>query len=554
MDRSKPVKYGLEIRRKPQSHRPATAAKPLPPVRDAKLETLFGNDDDDDVEADIARQNLKKRSQRETEQQHEAASKAPYNSSHFIPCPLLPPPLLCVQTEQQHEAAMAEDPSVFDYDGVHLKQQAMAEEPSVFDYDGVFDHIRAAKDSVQRQARYIPNLLKTTKEREKEKELVQERLLAKERAKEEEEFAGKERFVTRAYREKLVERQRWLAEEKRKEAEEAANDHNFDFCFNPSSRPAAPFPHFPSSSPAPFPSAPTSLFATSTLHLCFAPLTTLPFPPSPLVPHYPISPIPFFPFPAFSPFPLFPPSSSFRSFPLLPPRLLQVTKRSDLTDLYRNLYRAQDAQAKSPGVRDAQADTGVKPSGRLGKEEGRAGVEEGREKQRAGSKERELPVGEPMGRGKQGAAAAVLSDGRQRMLRGDLPAVDGDGEQEGAVSAGRDREESGGEEGSGGVGRGDVAVRAAAGPGASRGDGLPLRSSQEGAGEDETRQAGGVGREGGSAGGGNGGAGVSGEHSSPGVRKPLEGGDSKSVKVSAEDKVSDARARFLARKKQKSVP
>ncbi|CAI5973808.1 unnamed protein product [Closterium sp. NIES-64] len=409
MDRSKPVKYGLEIRRKPQSHRPATAAKPLPPVRDAKLQTLFGNDDDDDVEADIARQNLKKRSQRETEQQHEAA---------------------------------------------------MAEDPSVFDYDGVYDTIHAArtsraKEAVQRQARYIPNLLKTTKEREKEKELVQERLLAKERAKEEEEFAGKERFVTRAYREKLVERQRWLAEEKRKEAEEAAND---------------------------------------------------------------------------------------------------VTKRSDLTDLYRNLYRAQDAQAKSPGVRDAQADTGVKPSGRLGKEEGRAGVEEGREKQRAGSKERELPVGEPMGRGKQGAAAAVLSDGRQRMLRGDLPAVDGDGEQEGAVSAGRDREESGGEEGSGGVGRGDVAVRAAAGPGASRGDGLPLRSSQEGAGEDETRQAGGVGREGGSAGGGNGGAGVSVEHSSPGVRKPLEGGDSKSVKVSAEDKVSDARARFLARKKQKSVP
>ncbi|GJP45333.1 hypothetical protein CLOM_g4734 [Closterium sp. NIES-68] len=183
MDRAKPikpVKYGLEIRRKPQSQRGAAAARPLPPVRgDPKLQSLFGDDDDDEgIEADIARQNIKKRSQRETEQQHEAA---------------------------------------------------MAEDPSVFDYDGVYDDIHAArtskaKEAVQRQARYIPNLLKTTKEREKEKEIVQERLLAKERAKEEEEFAGKERFVTRAYREKLAERQRWLAEEKRKEAEEAAND------------------------------------------------------------------------------------------------------------------------------------------------------------------------------------------------------------------------------------------------------------------------------------------------------------------------------------------
>ncbi|CAI5527924.1 unnamed protein product [Closterium sp. Naga37s-1] len=386
MDRSKPVKYGLEIRRKPQSHRPATAAKPLPPVRDAKLQSLFGDDDDEDgVEADIARQNLKKRSQRETEQQHEAA---------------------------------------------------MAEDPSVFDYDGVYDTIHAArtsraKEAVQRQARYIPNLLKTTKDREKEKELVQERLLAKERAKEEEEYAGKERFVTRAYREKLAERQRWLAEEKRKEAEEAAND---------------------------------------------------------------------------------------------------VTKRTDLTDLYRNLYRAQDAQAKSPGAPTAQAETGVKPSGRL------AGGEEG-EKQRSGSKERELPVGEPMGRGKQGEAPAVLSAERERVLGGASPVVGGDGEQEGAVSAGRDQEESGGEEGSGGVGRSGVAAaRAAAGPDASREDDLPLRSSQEGAGEDETRQAGGAGREGGSAGGGDGAGGVSGEDSVPGVSKPLEGGDKKSVKVSAEDK------------------
>ncbi|CAI5483421.1 unnamed protein product [Closterium sp. Yama58-4] len=309
MDRSKPVKYGLEIRRKPQIHRPATAAKPLPPVRDAKLQSLFGDDDDEDgVEADIARQNLKKRSQRETEQQHEAA---------------------------------------------------MAEDPSVFDYDGVYDTIHAArtlraKEAVQRQARYIPNLLKTTKEREKEKELVQERLLAKERAKEEEEYAGKERFVTRAYREKLAERQRWLAEEKRKEAEEAAND---------------------------------------------------------------------------------------------------VTKRSDLTDLYRNL-------------------------------------------------------------------------------------VGGDGEQEGAE--GRDRKESGEE----------VAVC----PSASREDDLPRRSSQEGAGEDETRRAGGAGREGGSAGGRDGGAGVSGEDGLPGVSESLEGGDNKSVKVLAEDKVSEARARFLTRKKQKIAP
>jgi len=62
------------------------------------------------------------------------------------------------------------------------------------------------------------------KRREQEMEIVFERKLAKDRAKEDTEFGDKEKFVTRAYREKLEERKKWLAEEQRREAVEAAND------------------------------------------------------------------------------------------------------------------------------------------------------------------------------------------------------------------------------------------------------------------------------------------------------------------------------------------
>ena len=62
------------------------------------------------------------------------------------------------------------------------------------------------------------------KEREKEQDILYERKLSKEREKEDHLYGDKDKFVTRAYKEKLAEEAKWLAEEKRLEAKEEAND------------------------------------------------------------------------------------------------------------------------------------------------------------------------------------------------------------------------------------------------------------------------------------------------------------------------------------------
>eukprot|EP00271_Cylindrocystis_brebissonii_P011992 TRINITY_DN30020_c0_g1_i1.p1 TRINITY_DN30020_c0_g1~~TRINITY_DN30020_c0_g1_i1.p1 ORF type:complete len:400 (+),score=95.63 TRINITY_DN30020_c0_g1_i1:147-1346(+) len=172
------VKYGLQIKAKPGQLKLRSEAKVKEKSSHPTLSVFADDDVDDDVEAEIERQALKKRSQR--------------------------------QVEQAHEAALGQDASVFDYDGVYDEMK------------GAKQHAKV--DSEQRKSKYIGHLMKKAEAREKEQEIVKERLLSKERAKEDHLFGEKEKFVTRAYREKLAERAKWLEEEKRKDALEMAND------------------------------------------------------------------------------------------------------------------------------------------------------------------------------------------------------------------------------------------------------------------------------------------------------------------------------------------
>ena len=73
---------------------------------------------------------------------------------------------------------------------------------------------------VDRQPRYIKQLLKKAKEREFEMDIVYERQVAKEQAQDKHLFGDKEQFVTSAFMLKLKEREQWLAEEKQREVEE----------------------------------------------------------------------------------------------------------------------------------------------------------------------------------------------------------------------------------------------------------------------------------------------------------------------------------------------
>ena len=111
--------------------------------------------------------------------------------------------------------------------------QALAEDSSVFEYDGVYDAMqekRAAsaqarkKKEAKREPKYINNILKMAEYKKREEERVKERVEARERLKELEEFGETEKFVTSAYKKKLQEWQALDAEDARQAAIEAKQD------------------------------------------------------------------------------------------------------------------------------------------------------------------------------------------------------------------------------------------------------------------------------------------------------------------------------------------
>ena len=110
-------------------------------------------------------------------------------------------------------------------------KQALAEDPTVFQYDEIYDdlelkkvEVAAAKKGPEKKPRYIQALLQTAERRKKENERRIERQVQKEREEEGNEFADKESFVTSSYRQKLEEFKKQEEEEKRMERLEAIGD------------------------------------------------------------------------------------------------------------------------------------------------------------------------------------------------------------------------------------------------------------------------------------------------------------------------------------------
>ena len=64
------------------------------------------------------------------------------------------------------------------------------------------------------KARYISNLLTTASVRGKEKDRIYEKKLLKDRKVEDELFGDKPKFMTTAYKQKLIEDQKWENEDK----------------------------------------------------------------------------------------------------------------------------------------------------------------------------------------------------------------------------------------------------------------------------------------------------------------------------------------------------
>ena len=112
------------------------------------------------------------------------------------------------------------------------QKAALDEDASAFDYDGVYDQMQQDRSAVrqgvkpaeEKKAKYITSIMKTHQARELENEKVFERKMQKEAEAEAHLYGDKEKFMTSAYRKKIAAREDYEAELKQQEAEESRND------------------------------------------------------------------------------------------------------------------------------------------------------------------------------------------------------------------------------------------------------------------------------------------------------------------------------------------
>lgn len=102
------------------------------------------------------------------------------------------------------EAAVNEDPTVYQYDEVYEDMKMETKKPKV----------------EEKKPKYVEAILTHAKEREKERDILMERKIAREIEKEAEVYGDVEKFVTAGYKRKLEERQAWIEEQNAREAQE----------------------------------------------------------------------------------------------------------------------------------------------------------------------------------------------------------------------------------------------------------------------------------------------------------------------------------------------
>lgn len=110
-----------------------------------------------------------------------------------------------MQYRRVHEAALAADPNVYDYDSFH---------------DG-YQEARAAAEIKKHEdeksgPKYIFALLAAQKQRDREQNVTYERTLARDRAAEDAMHGDKDVYVTSAYKKKLQEDELWQAQQEAK--------------------------------------------------------------------------------------------------------------------------------------------------------------------------------------------------------------------------------------------------------------------------------------------------------------------------------------------------
>ncbi|KAF8927856.1 coiled-coil domain-containing protein 55-domain containing protein [Dissophora ornata] len=202
------LQFGLNVKKKG-----ATLAKPRPAAgRPIGGRNAFGDhsSDEDNLDKDDSEQPFASSSRSKPTSSSSTSSTAAVN-----------------KTLRPYATATLQSTSV-----IEQQNAALAQDPTIFDYDGVYDQLKAGdrarelarkQDSAERKPKYVAALLQAAETRKRDRQIAEEKRIEREREKEGEEFKDKEMFITPAYKAQK-EAMRLAEEEDRKKEEMLAKD------------------------------------------------------------------------------------------------------------------------------------------------------------------------------------------------------------------------------------------------------------------------------------------------------------------------------------------
>eukprot|EP00002_Diphylleia_rotans_P000556 TRINITY_DN1028_c0_g1_i2.p1 TRINITY_DN1028_c0_g1~~TRINITY_DN1028_c0_g1_i2.p1 ORF type:complete len:324 (+),score=102.65 TRINITY_DN1028_c0_g1_i2:27-974(+) len=178
MSNGAPKKYGLLVSKAKVAEAPKSAK------RSNRVDALFGSDDDNDGDESVGQTLL-----REAEKNR-----------------------ILERQRIEEEKLNSQSADIYDYDGVYDEMQKKKVEAV------------SKKETTVVKSKWIATLKMNAEMKKKEFERSLDRMALREQAKEDHLFEGKEKYVTSAYKQKLVEEKRWQEEQARIAAREEAED------------------------------------------------------------------------------------------------------------------------------------------------------------------------------------------------------------------------------------------------------------------------------------------------------------------------------------------
>lgn len=212
------LSYGLNLTKKG----PSIASRPPPAKRKPVFDDDSGPEDEPDQEVDAEAIQTIGGTEPATNQQHSNKAKA-FNTSKEKRGPPLKP------TKVSQYGDLSTNHSTFKH-----SRGAQEIDPSIYEYDAVYESFHAKPTSKlssssdttgvdqEKKPKHMSSLLAAAEVRKRDQVRAKEKMLAKEREAEGDEFADKEKFVTAAYKRQQEEMRK--AEEEEAEREKQAEE------------------------------------------------------------------------------------------------------------------------------------------------------------------------------------------------------------------------------------------------------------------------------------------------------------------------------------------